>query len=346
MAHDSEQSASVEADLRAAPLEGRTKIRNERTRAKMLSGISGRMVGLLVALGSLFVFFSVFAQYFLTTQNLLNTGRAISLLGIVAAITTVVLISGSLDLSIGATMALSGMAAATVMSSGAPGWVGVLVGLGAGLVIGLANGAMIVLAGVNPLIATIGSALVIRGLAFVVNDGRSIVVEDQGFLNLAQGTLFGVPKPVFFFALAFLVVWFALTFTRWGLRIFALGSNESAAARSGVRVSRARIAVYVWSALVAAGAGILLTSGTGSVFPYAAVGVELSVIAAVILGGTALLGGRGSVLGTLIGVLILGVLTNGLNLMGVKAWWQEIAQGLVLILAITWDALREKRRAR
>jgi ribose/xylose/arabinose/galactoside ABC-type transport system permease subunit len=304
------------------------------------------MVGLLVALGTLFVFFSVFAQYFLTTQNLLNTGRAISLLGIVAAITTVVLISGSLDLSISATMALSGMAAATVMSSGASGWVGVLVGLGAGLVIGLANGAMIVLAGVNPLIATIGSALVIRGLAYVVNDGRSIVVEDQGFLNLAQGTFLGVPKPVFFFALAFLVVWFALTFTRWGLRVFALGSNESAAARSGVRVSRARIAVYVWSAVVSAGAGILLTSGTGSVFPYAAVGVELSVIAAVILGGTSLMGGRGSVLGTLIGVLILGVLTNGLNLMGVKAWWQEIAQGLVLILAITWDALREKRRAR
>jgi ribose/xylose/arabinose/galactoside ABC-type transport system permease subunit len=312
---------------------------------RLLALASARSVGLGLALLALIISMTFASPVFLTSQNMLNVGLAVSLTGVAAAFTTAVLISGSLDLSLGATVALSGMVGASVLQAGLPTSAAIVITLASGAAIGAANGFLVVGLGVNPFIATIGTAFMIRGIAYVVNDGASLIITRNSFLYLGQEHLFGVPVPIFFMFAAFAATWFALRFTSWGTHVYAIGSNDSAARRAGVKARRLRFAIYVLSSVAAGTAGLLAAAQSGAAFPYAALGFELDVIAAVILGGTSLYGGAGSVVGTLMGVALLGFLFNGINLLELKPYWQDITRGGALVIAIAIDAIRRGRQA-
>ena len=308
---------------------------------------TGRLneLGLAVALIVLIVILSNRTPFFLTTPNILNIGRAIAITGIVAAVTTLVLIAGELDLSIGATIAMGGIAAAKALEAGAPLGVVLFVGAGAGLLIGLTNAVFIVFIGVNALMMTIASAFVWRGVGFIWTDGNAVnTFGHSGFAFLGQNdVLGGVPASVVLVLGVFVVVGFTLSFTKFGSHIYAIGGSQSAARLAGVAVPRVRVIVYCLSGISAAFAGVLLASSSGSANPISGTGIELTIIGAVILGGTSLTLGRGTVVGTFLGVVFLGALVNGMNLLGLAAYWQIFIQGVALVIAVTIDEIVRKR---
>jgi len=296
------------------------------------------IAGLAVALMLLGAIVSSQSEFFLTERNILNIGRAVAITGVIAAATTLVLIAGELDLSIGSTLGLSGIVTASVLSSGLPLPVGLLAGLMTGVVIGLANAGLVVGIGVNPLIATLGMLFALRGLAYVATNGTPVVVfglEDFAFLG--QGQFLGFPFSVLLLVGVFLAAGFLLSVTVTGGHVYAIGGSRLAAKLAGVPVARIRTTVYVLSGASAALAGMMLASSNGSADPIAGQGIELVVISSVILGGTALTGGRGGLAGTALGIVFLGALSNGMNLMGLPGYWQILVQGVVLLAAVVID---------
>jgi ribose transport system permease protein len=304
------------------------------------------VIGLSVTIIGLIVYFTVKSPHFLSTSNFKVIGTAISITGIIAAASTIVLISGGLDLSIGAVAALGGLVCTQVLLDGAPLAVALAAGLLAGAVAGLANSLLIVGFGVNALIATIGTQFMIRGVDFLYVDGQPVdAFGESSFLQIGNGSPLGIPTPIYLLTAVFLVVAALLRWTRFGSRVYAVGGSEDAARLSGIRVGTLRTTIYVISGLSAALAGIVLASLNQAAFPDVGNGQELQVIAAVILGGTALTGGRGSALGTFLGVFMLGVLANGLNILGVRAFWQIFISGAALVVAVSFDSLRTRWRA-
>ena len=305
------------------------------------------LVGLALALAVLCITFTHPSPYFLTGPNLKAVGVAVSLTGILAAAQTVVIVSGSIDLSFASILALTGIAAQKLLTLGAPVPVVVAGALLVGALCGLINAAIVVWGGVNPLIATIGTGFAFRGLAFIWLEYETLPYFDDTPLNyIGEGRIYGIPFPVILCASVIAVTWVMMRFTRFGSWVYAVGGSESAARLAGVSVARLRINIFMLSGLAGAIGGLLLTSLNGTAFPDAAAGDELFVIAAVILGGTALMGGRGSVIGTTLGVLILGVLANGMNLLGVNPFWQVFLSGAILILAVVVDEQRKRAEQR
>ncbi len=296
-------------------------------------------LGLLAIYALLVVALSLLSPYFLSVGNFLNILVAVSTIGIMAVAMTMVIVSGGIDLSIGSVVALAGVAVAQ-LSHRMPISAAVLAALLVGLVVGLFNGLAITRAGINPLIATLGTLSIARGLAFVSSGGLTQTVRDEGFGFLGRGYLLGVPFPALVMALLFLAAGWALQSTVFGRSIYAVGGNREASRLAGLPVRRLQMAVYLISGLGAALGGVFLASQLGAGAPQAAAGIELSVIAAVILGGTSLSGGKGTIGGTLLGVLILGTLNNGLTLLNVSSYYQEVARGAVLLLAVGLDQLR------
>jgi ribose/xylose/arabinose/galactoside ABC-type transport system permease subunit len=304
-------------------------------------------VGLFTALLGLCALFAVLSPYFLTHANLLAIGVAVSITAVLAAAQTVVLVSGSIDLSFAAILALAGITAQRVQEAGAPLTVVIAAAFAVGTACGLLNAAIVVGVGVNALIATIGTNFVFRGVCFLWLAGESLpYFEDTSLNYFADGRILGVPFPIALSVVTIGGVWLLMRVTRFGHRVKAVGGNEAAARLVGVPVARLRTLIFAMSGACAAVGGIMLTSLNGTAFPDAATGDELKVIAAVILGGTALTGGRGSVLGTTIGVLLLGVLANGLNLLGVDAYWQVLLSGVALIVAVVIDETRKRAEQR
>lgn len=304
--------------------------------------------GLFAALIVICVALSLLSPYFLLPQNGLNIARAVSYTGIAAAITTLVLIGGGLDLSVGAVMALSGAVCAELLMLGAPWEIALIGGLLAAAVVGVVNGAIVTYVGINPLIVTIGTQFVVRGVAFLAVRSQELIITEPHILFVGQGTVLGAPFPALLMVGMFVLVWFWMRFTRFGRHLYAIGGTPagSMARLAGIPVDLRRMQMYVLSAVFAGLGGIVLAGFTGAGLAYAAQGVELPIIASVILGGTALGGGRGAVLGTLIGVAILGAVNNGITLLGVANEWQFVVQGVALLLAVIVDQVREKRRAR
>lgn len=304
--------------------------------------------GLMAALVVICIVFSVLSPFFLLPENALNVARASSYTGITAAITTLVLIGGGLDLSIGAVMALSGTICAQLLMVGVPWPEVVVAGLISGAVVGAVNGAIVTFLGINPLIVTIGTQFVVRGAAFLVVKNQELVITEPHFLYIGQGKLFGLPFPALLMIAMFLLVGFWMRFTRFGRHIKAIGGTPggSMARLAGIPVDLRRMQMYVLSGTFAGLSGIVLGGFTGTGLAYAAQGLELPIIASVILGGTALTGGRGSVFGTFIGVAVLGVVSNGITLLNVSSEWQFVVQGVALLLAVIVDEVRQKRRAR
>jgi ribose transport system permease protein len=300
--------------------------------------------GLVAALALIFVALSVTTPYFFTPDNLLNIAKAVTVVGIASAGETVVIISGGFDLSVGSTMAAAGMLAAWLLESGAPIPLAFVAAIGLGVLIGVVNGTIISYFRINPLITTLGTLAIVRGLAFVISGGREIVISDQAWLELGTGAWLGIPIIVVFALTTFLVIGWSMPRTPFGRYVYAIGSNIRAARLAGIAVDRWRLVFYIVCGATAALSGLVLTARTGSARPSAAVGFELDVITAVILGGASLSGGRGSVWGTLVGLVLIGVINNGLTLAQVPAFWQQVVKGVILLSAVLYDELRRHRR--
>ena len=320
--------------------------RREGLRARFSAPTTQKVLVNVVILVLLWVFLSITADNFLDVTNAKNILRQISIVAIVASAATLVMVGGGLDLSVGGTAAISGVAAALIATEGVPTeWafvLGVLVGTGVGLV----NGLLIVSLGLNPVIATLGTLYVSRGAANVLTDGLPIYDVPSDWSNLGTGFTLGLPTPAVILAVVVFLLWVVQRYTLLGKYTVAVGSNFEAARLAGIPVDRVRITLYVLSGAAAGIGGIVLSSILNSGQPTAGTGLEFDVIVAAILGGTSLTGGQGSVLGTLVGALIVGTVNNGLNLLGVQSFWQSIVQGLILVGAVGLDALVQRRRGR
>lgn len=301
-------------------------------------------LGLAIAIVIVITVFSVLSPYFFAVNNFYNIGRAVAVFGMVAAVSTIVLVSGGLDLSLSSVMALGGVVAAQVIVNVDSTLLALLAAVVAGTLAGLFNALLIVNVGINPLIATIGTQFTVRGAIFMWTGATPVsLFGHDAFLSFGTGSLAGVPNAILLLLAVFVVVWLVMQFTRFGSNVYAVGGSEVASSLAGIDVGRLRTVVYVLSACAAAFAGALLASVNGAAYPNVGIGAELTILAAVILGGTALTGGRGTVVGTFLGVLLLGVLANGLNLLGIRAEVQMFVQGVVLIFAVTVDEYRRRR---
>jgi ribose transport system permease protein len=304
-------------------------------------------VGLAVALGVLIAVIASQTPFFLTSGNWVNVGRAIAYQGVVAAAMTLVLICGELDLSVGAIIALGGVASAELLGAGYSSGLAILAGLGVGIGCGLVNATLIVGLNVNPLICTIGTQFAFRGLAYIWTGGNALSAFGySGFAYLGQGKVGSIYFSTILLIVVFVVLGIALAQTKYGSHVYAIGGDKIAARRVGIHVDRVRTSVYLLSGIAAALGGMIVTSANGSASPESGVGSELIIISAVIIGGTALVGGRGNMIGTALGVLFLGVLTNGMDLVSLQAFWQTFIEGVVLVIAITIDEWFRRRRSR
>ena len=296
------------------------------------------------SLVALCVLIAALEPKFLSAGNLAGVARQTAVITIIAMGMTVVMVSGGIDLSVGSAMALAGVAGALLMAAGAPPSMGVLGALAAGAACGLANGVAIAALRIPPFIVTLGAMGIYRGVALLVTDGKAVVGLPQGFGWLAEGELLGlVPVPLLLVVAVALLTHFLLSGTRAGRYCYAVGSNVEAARYAGVRVSRYQIMFYVFLGALAGLAGGIESARLVTGQPTAGEGYELRVIAAVVIGGGSLSGGQGSVVGTVIGALIMGVLSNGANLLGISSFTQQIVIGAVIVLAVTFDEFQRRR---
>lgn len=297
--------------------------------------------GLVVFLVLLGTWFTLGSEFFLTTNNLKNILLSVSVLGILAAPSTLLLISANFDLSIGSAAAMCGVVfGMTAESSGLA--TAVVVTIVVGLVAGIVNGTLVAVMGISSLIVTLGTLSVFRGIAQLRSNGQTIRVE--GFRWLGSGEILGIPVQIVIFVVVVVAFAAVMRYTTFGRSVFAIGSSQQAARLAGIRIAPTLFTLFVLSGLLAALAGLILSSQLRASSPNTATGLELSVVAAVILGGASLSGGRGTILGTVLGVLILGTLNNGLTILSISSFWQEIARGSVLILAVGLDQVRLRLR--
>jgi ribose/xylose/arabinose/galactoside ABC-type transport system permease subunit len=303
-----------------------------------------RDFALSAVLVALIVFFSVSSPYFFTAANLSNLLLSMSVIGTMAAVGTLVIVGRGIDLSLGSMCALAGMVTALLIEDYHWPWaVGIAGGLFAGAVCGAANGAVVAAIGINPIITTIGTLSIFRGLAFVLRDGQPILIQSEAVLYFGAGRYWGLPLSVWLLAAIFVIMNFVARSTRVGRSIYAIGASPRAALVAGLNVLWLRFWLFVASGVSAALAGILMIGQAGSATPSAATGYELWVITAILLGGTSLAGGQGSVVRTALGVLIIGVLNNGMVLLSVPTFYQIIANGMLLLMAVIIDQLQKGR---
>lgn len=289
------------------------------------------LVGLIVVS----VLMSFASDNFFTVNNILNVLRQVSVVAILAVGMTFVILTGGIDLSVGAVMALAGTLAAGVMvNMGLPGGVGLVAALGVGLGLGLFNGALVAWGRMPAIIVTLATMGMARGLGLLYSGGYPISGIPSWVSWFGVGRVGIIPVPVILMLVVYAVAWVVLQRTPFGRHVYAIGGNETAAHLSGVRTKWVKLAVFGISGLTASLAAIVLTGRLMSGQPNAGVGFELDAIAAVVLGGTAIAGGRGLILGTLIGAILLGILNNGLNLMGINPYMQDVIKGLIILLAI------------
>ncbi|HDZ9224368.1 ribose ABC transporter permease [Vibrio cholerae] len=295
----------------------------------------------LIALLFLVVVVSFLNPNFFTVDNLLNILRQTSVNAIIAVGMTLVILTAGIDLSVGSVLALCGAFAATLVAMEVPVLIAVPTALLAGATLGAISGIIIAKGKVQAFIATLVTMTLLRGVTMVYTDGRPI---STGFTDTADtfawfgtGYALGIPVPVWLMVVVFSGAWYLLNHTRFGRYVYAVGGNESATRLSGINVDRVKIGVYAICGLLAALAGIIVTSRLSSAQPTAGMGYELDAIAAVVLGGTSLMGGKGRIMGTLIGALIIGFLNNALNLLDVSSYYQMIAKAVVILLAVLVD---------
>lgn len=301
-------------------------------------------LGTIAALIILIVFVSVLNPAFLQVNNLLNLMRQLIINGFIALGMTFVILTGGIDLSVGSTLAFTSAIFAGLLQNGMNTGLAIVITLALGLALGLINGLLITKGKLAPFIVTLATMTIFRGLTLVYMDGRPISgpKDNFAFQFLGKGQVFGIPFQVILFLIFYIVLSTLLNKTSHGRKIFAVGGNEKASFISGIKIDKVKVLVYVISALMAVVSGLVLTSRLNSAQPTAGSAYEMDAIAAVVLGGTSMTGGSGSLTGTLIGILILGVLNNGLNLLGVSSFYQQIVKGVVILIAVLIDRKRNK----
>jgi ribose transport system permease protein len=293
-----------------------------------------------IALLAIVVVLSMATENFLTISNITNVIRQVSFNAILAIGLTFVIITGGIDLSVGSVLALSGIVAASfsVMDQNPlPLPLALLLGLAAGAIFGLVNGILITKGRMAAFIATLVVMTVARGLALVYSNGRPVINYTPGFREVGAGYAFGLPIPIIVLAIVVAISYFVLNHTKFGRHIYAVGGNEQAAKASGLNVHRIKIWVYVISGTLAGLTGIILASRVNAASPITGIGYELDAIAAAVIGGSSLSGGRGFIMGTLIGALIIGIISNGLDILNVSAYYQQIIKGAIICGAVLLD---------
>jgi ribose transport system permease protein len=305
---------------------------------------AGRVPGPLVGLVVIFVLLSILSPYFLTPRNLLNIVTQISAVGIMSVGALMVIIIGGIDLSVGATLALSSMVMGFLFSySGMPFELALVLGLGVGGLIGLLNGILVTVGRLQPFIATLATMSAATGLAVFITGGNTVNGFPEWFVSLTRLSIAGIPVQGLILLAVFLLAAFWLRFRPGGRALYAIGGNEEVARLSGIPVRRTKLVVYTIAGLLAALGGLLVTSRLDSAQPTAGAADLLNVIAVVVIGGASLAGGTGSLLGTFVGLLIIGVLNNGLSLLGVSPNLQPVVLGAVIVAAVLTD--RQARKA-
>ncbi|WNG49264.1 L-arabinose ABC transporter permease AraH [Archangium minus] len=305
---------------------------------RVVLGEQGLVILFLLAL----VIVSITVPNFMTQRNILGLLQSVVTIGIVACTMMLCLASRDFDLSVGSTVAFSGMIAVMVSNHMENIGLGLLAALLAGVMVGAINGVVIAKLRINALITTLATMQIVRGLALIASDGRAVGVDDPAYFDIAQTALFGIPVPIIVMVLTFLLFGFVLNRTVFGRNTLAIGGNPDASRLAGVNVGTIRIWIFTLQGLACAVAGILLSSRITSGQPNAAQGLELSVISACVLGGVSLAGGRAAISGVLVGVLIMGIAENVMNLMNIQAFYQYVVRGVILLLAVLLDNLRTR----
>lgn len=308
-----------------------------------MNGIGNWMLnnGALVGLIALIIVLAIATPAFLTFDNIVNVGVQAAAIAIIAFGMTFVIVTGGIDLSVGAVAALGGMVSAFMWAeAGLPGWITLLIGLLVGLVSGMIVGLSIAYGKLPAFIATLAMMSITRGLTLVVSEGSPIASSEA--VNWMGTDLGPIPVPIIMMVIAGLLCWFILSRTVLGRSMYAIGGNLEAARLSGLPVRRILISVYALSGVFAAWAGIVMTARLSSAQPNTGMGYELDAIAAVVIGGASLAGGRGGAWGTFVGAILLAVIRNGLNLLNVSSFWQQIVIGIVIALAVGFDVIRNK----
>ncbi len=315
---------------------------------RALDAIGVQNISLLIALGALVAFIGSRDSNFFLVSNLKTIGTTVSIVGVLAIVQTVVMLIGGLDISVGSAAGLTSVVSAMVFTSSHGAGIGILAALGVGILTGLFNGVVIIYGRVNAVIATLATYAGFRGLANLVSNGRAqgYTGTDGTFAFIARGSILGVPVLIWILIVIALAVHLLLRYADVGRNIYAMGGNATAARLAGINLNRYVIGCYVAAGVVAAIAGIMLTARTGSGQPTSgSQGLELQSITAAALGGVAMQGGKGTVPGTILAVLLLGVLQNGLTILNVNSFWQDIAQGFLLVIAVVIQQRRRGTRA-
>ncbi|AUH02099.1 ABC transporter permease [Pectobacteriaceae bacterium CE70] len=312
--------------------------------------------GVLIFMILLLIFFQLQNSHFLTERNITNILTEVSIYGIMAVGMTFVILTAGIDLSVGSILAVCAMAAATFIKGnnlttvdpnawyGMSWLIGLGICLGMGTVIGFLQGLGVTRLRLPPFIVTLGGMTIWRGLTLVINNGAPVAGFDAGYRWWGRGELLGISIPIWIFALVAIIGYLALHKTRWGRFVYAIGGNTEAARLAGVNVRRVLVSVYVVIGCLSGLAGFILSARLGSAEAVAGISFELRVIASVVIGGTSLMGGYGRISGTVIGSIIMGILINGLVLMNVSAYYQQIITGLIIILAVAFDTYAKSRR--
>ncbi len=302
-------------------------------------------LGILAGLLVMCIGLSISTSTFLTSDNLILVLRQVSINAMVAFGMTYIIILGGIDLSVGGVMAMSGIITTLMLARfNLPLPISIIIGLLSGMVVGLTNGIIIVKGKMPPFIVTLSIAYIARGLAYIFSNGKPISVQEPLFNVIGNGYIGPIPYPIIYMIVALLILAFILYRTKFGRHLYAIGGNTEAAKFSGINVNKVQIISYTIIGFLAALGGIVLSARLYSGQPTIGVNGELDAIAAVILGGTSFSGGIGTLGGTLIGAVVIGIINNGLNLLGVNSFWQLVAKGVVILIAVYIDMLKKNRK--
>ncbi len=310
---------------------------------KNKKNLSFENLGLLVILIALFVIFWSIYHPFFARINIINILLSVSLIGIIAVPWSMLCISGGLDISVGSAMGFTAVIITLIYNRGINLVLSIIIGLVVAVIVGLINGLLITKVGINSIITTLGMLSILRGAAFIIAGGKGLPIYNEKFRYIGMGRIWILPIPVVILIIFFVAGYLVLKYSAYGRNIYVTGGNERAAMVSGINVDWIRISLYMLTTASAGLAGLIFSAQLGQTWPKTGTGYEFAVITAVVLGGVSLAGGKGRISGALLGVLIIGTLTYGLEITGVHSFYITIAQGTILLIAVTIDQLRLRK---
>ncbi len=300
--------------------------------------------GLVFAILIIFIIMSTLSPVFLSSKNLINILRQISTNGILAVGMTFIILTGGIDLSVGSLVAVTSVICGSMLMNGVNLWVACAAGVAAAVAFGVFNGYLVSYVGLQPFIATLASTTIGRGFALVFSNGKPFTIMNEDFLAIGQGDVFGVPNPIIILLVVCAVGLIILKTTTFGRYVFAIGGNKNATKLSGVKTRRVEMMVYIISGICCGIVGLILSARISSGQPTAAEGYELDAIAATAIGGTGMSGGIGGLQGTIMGFVIIGLISNSLNLLNVNSFYQQVVKGFIILLAVLLD-MKSKGKA-